>query len=135
MWFDGFVTNVDRTARNTNMLMWHRRPWLIDHGATLYFHHAPGWRDEPARARDPFTLLDRHVLRARAGSLAAVDEAMTAALAGDVLEPIVAAVPAAWLQGDAADADVASIRAAYVAYFRSRLTAPRPFLTEASGAR
>ena len=43
VWFDAFVTNVDRTARNTNMLMWHRRLWLIDHGATLYFHHAPGW--------------------------------------------------------------------------------------------
>ena len=43
VWFDALVTNVDRTARNTNMLMWHRRPWLIDHGATLYFHHAPGW--------------------------------------------------------------------------------------------
>ena len=42
VWFDGYVTNVDRTVRNTNMLMWHRRPWLIDHGATLYFHHARG---------------------------------------------------------------------------------------------
>src|ERR1043165_5641293 len=43
VWFDAFVTNVDRTARNTNMLMWHRAPWLIDHGSTLYFHHSPGW--------------------------------------------------------------------------------------------
>ena len=65
VWFDGYVTNVDRTPRNTNLLMWHRAPWLIDHGATLYFHHAPGWEDEPARARDPFVLLDRHVPRAR----------------------------------------------------------------------
>ncbi len=135
VWFDGFVTNVDRTPRNTNMLMWHRRPWLIDHGATLYFHHTPAWRDEPARARDPFALLDRHVLRARAGSLEAVDGAMAEALEGDVLEHIVAEVPAAWLQTDVPDPDVPSIRAAYVAYFRARLTAPRPFLPEASGAR
>ena len=52
VWFDAFVSNVDRTARNTNMLMWHKRPWLIDHGSTLYFHHSPGWVDG-ARARDP----------------------------------------------------------------------------------
>ena len=51
VWFDAFVSNVDRTARNTNMLMWHRQPWLIDHGATLYFHHSPGWDIEPGRAR------------------------------------------------------------------------------------
>lgn len=135
VWFDGFVTNVDRTARNTNMLMWHRRPWLIDHGASLYFHHTPGWRDTPARARDPFALLDRHVLRARAGSLAAVDETLTQALAGDLLETIVGAVPDAWLQGGAPAQDVAEVRAAYTAYLRARLAAPRPFLPEACGVR
>ena len=52
VWFDAYVTNVDRTARNTNMLMWHRRLWLIDHGATLYFHHSPGWTADRGRARD-----------------------------------------------------------------------------------
>ena len=83
VWFDGYVTNVDRTVRNTNMLMWHRRPWLIDHGATLYFHHSPGWEQEAARARDPFPLLASHVLRARARMLGAVDAALTAALGGD----------------------------------------------------
>lgn len=134
VWFDGFVTNVDRTPRNTNMLMWHRRPWLIDHGASLYFHHAPGWQDEPARARDPFALLDRHVLRARAGSLAAVDAMLTPALGGEVLEAIVGAVPAPWLQGGVPELDVAPLRAAYVAYLRARLAAPRPFLPEARGA-
>ena len=54
VWFDSFVTNVDRTARNTNMLMWHRRLWLIDHGATLFAHHAPEWQTGGARPRDPF---------------------------------------------------------------------------------
>jgi len=135
VWFDGLVTNVDRTPRNTNMLMWHRRPWLIDHGASLYFHHAPGWQDEPARARDPFALLDRHVLRARAGSLAAADDALTPALGAGVLEAIIDAVPAAWLQGGVPELDVAPIRAAYVAYLRARLVAPRPFLPEARGVR
>ena len=133
VWFDGYVTNVDRTPRNTNMLMWHRAPWLIDHGATLYFHHAPGWEDEPARARDPFALLDRHVLRARAGALARVDEGMTRALDGDALETIVAAIPPEWLQDGVADRDVAPLRAAYARYLRARLVAPRPFLPEARG--
>lgn len=135
VWFDGLVSNVDRTPRNTNMLMWHRRPWLIDHGASLYFHHAPGWQDEPARARDGFALLDRHVLRARAAALETVDDVLTQALGGDVLEAIVGAVPAVWLQGGMPGLEVAPIRAAYVAYLRARLAAPRPFLREARGVR
>src|SRR5260221_11902515 len=49
VWFDAYVTNVDRTVRNPNLLMWHRRLWLIDHGASLYFHHAPGWKAQPDR--------------------------------------------------------------------------------------
>ena len=135
VWFDGYVTNVDRTPRNTNLLMWHRAPWLIDHGATLYFHHAPGWEDEPARARDPFALLDRHVLRARAGSLTKVDEALTQALSGGVLDAIVAAVPDSWLTADAPAHDAPRTRAAYVRYLRARLDAPRPFLQEALSGR
>src|SRR5207253_7579720 len=70
VWFDAYVTNVDRTARNTNMLMWHRRLWLIDHGATLYFHHSPEWAANPDRARDPFPLIQQHVLLTKANGLA-----------------------------------------------------------------
>ena len=135
VWFDAFVGNVDRTPRNTNMLWWHRQPWLIDHGASLYFHHSPGWQDEPARARDPFAMLDRHVLRAPAGAISRVDEPLAAMLGGRVLEDIVDLVPAAWLPGTGPDGDAAPVRAAYVAYLRARLTAPRPFLPEARGVR
>ena len=134
VWFDGYVTNVDRTVRNTNMLMWHRRPWLIDHGATLYFHHASGWEQEAARARDPFPLLAGHVLRARARMLDAVDAALTAALGNDVLESILALVPDAWLTSDGPGRSAAEVRAAYVRYLRDRLVAPRPFLPEAPRA-
>ena len=134
VWFDGYVTNVDRTARNTNMLMWHRRPWLIDHGATLYFHHAPGWELEAARPRDPFPLLSTHVLLARARSLAAVDEPLTAALGPGVIETILDWVPDAWLGSDLPGRSPADTRAAYVRYLRERLVAPRPFLPEARGA-
>src|SRR5258708_21655489 len=63
VWFDAYVTNVDRTVRNTNMLMWHRNLCLIDHGATLYFPHAEGWMTACNRARAPFPLLAHHLLR------------------------------------------------------------------------
>lgn len=129
VWFDALVSNVDRTARNTNMLMWHRRLWLIDHGATLIFHHSPGWEDEPQRARDPFAHGSTHVLRARAGDIRAVDDASAAALTPEVLAGILDAIPDAWIDGNPT-----ATRAAYARYFRDRLAAPRPFLDEAAHA-
>jgi hypothetical protein len=135
VWFDGYVSNVDRTVRNTNMLMWHRRPWLIDHGATLYFHHAAGWEDEPARARDPFPLLATHVLRRHARTLPAVDAPLAAALGPGVLETILDWVPDAWLQSHVAGRPPDAVRGAYVRYLRERLAPPRPFLPEVTGAR
>src|SRR5689334_17259284 len=62
VWFDAFISNVDRTAKNTNLLLWHRKLWLIDHGASLYFHHAADWRDGVAQPADPFTHIGKHVL-------------------------------------------------------------------------
>lgn len=135
VWFDAFVSNVDRTVRNTNMLMWHRRVWLIDHGATLYFHHAPGWEGEPERARDRFPLIKEHVLLRYAKSLAAIDEPMAAILTPAVLAAIVAMIPASWLAAEGADADTARRREAYARYLVNRLTAPRAFVEEAIGAR
>jgi hypothetical protein len=119
------VTNVDRTVRNTNMLMWHKRLWLIDHGATLYFHHARGWIDDRARARDPFTLIKENVLLRRAGRLSEVDAAMAAALTPEIIEGITALIPEAWLE------DGPSHRAAYGRYLIDRLAAPRGFVEEA----
>ena len=71
VWFDAFVCNVDRTARNVNMLMWHRRLWLIDHGAALYFHHA--WNSRDRHATTPFALIKDHVLLKFASALAQAD--------------------------------------------------------------
>src|SRR3954470_810870 len=107
VWFDAFVTNVDRTVRNTNLLMWHRRLWLIDHGATLYFHHAAGWTDDRERARMPFAPIKEHVLLRHAGMLADGEREMTARLTPETLEGIVALIPEAWLE------DGAGQRAAY----------------------
>ncbi|HET6959371.1 MAG TPA: HipA family kinase [Vicinamibacterales bacterium] len=125
VWFDAYVTNVDRTARNTNMLMWHRRLWLIDHGATLYFHHSGGWAEDRQRAGAPFPLIKDNVLLRRAGQLAEVDEALTALLTPPVIERIVGLIPEAWLEGEA------SHRAAYARYLIDRLGAPRAFVEEA----
>lgn len=125
VWFDAFVTNIDRTARNTNMLMWHRKPWLIDHGATLFFHHAPGWMSDTARAVMPFPQIETHVLRSRATDIAAVDAAMSAALSPPIIQDILDSVPDAWLGTDGADPFAA--RAAYARYLTHRLTAPRAF--------
>ena len=129
VWFDAYVTNVDRTARNTNMLMWHRRLWLIDHGATLYFHHAPDWTAALNRARDPFPLIKQHVLLAKAQGLAAIDVEMARALPAAVIERIVSLIPQGWLEDGSPD------RAAYGRYLVERLTAPRAFVEEAVGAR
>src|SRR5262249_17864816 len=86
VWFDAYVTNVDRTVRNTNMLMWHRRLWLIDHGAALYFHHS--WDDYLARSQDPFTRIRDHVLLRFATSLAEAGEALTARITPELLHEI-----------------------------------------------
>jgi hypothetical protein len=131
VWFDAYVTNVDRTARNTNMLMWHRRLWLIDHGATLYFHHAPGWESDAARPRDPFAMIKNHVLFGHAGALDAVDETMARTLNTDVLSTIVGWIPDQWLPAS----EPAREREAYVRYLVGRLQQPRAFFEEAARGR
>ena len=131
VWFDAYVTNVDRTARNTNLLMWHRRVWLIDHGATLYFHHAPGWQTRRERAGDPFPLIKEHVLLRHASLLLELDETMSARLSADVLGGIVELIPDAW----AGDMTPAELRAAYGRYLIDRITLPRAFVEEALRAR
>jgi hypothetical protein len=135
VWFDALVTNVDRTPRNTNMLMWHRAPWLIDHGSTLYFHHAPGWEADAARARAAFPAIKDHVLLRFATRIDAEDHAMAAALAPDVIAPILALVPDEWLVDRGSGPDPAEARAAYQRYLVERLTAPRTFVEEAARAR
>jgi hypothetical protein len=126
VWFDALVSNVDRTAKNTNMLLWHRRLWLIDHGATLYFHHSPGWEDDSARPRDPFKMISSHVLRGYAGKLAEADAELAPKITPDVLERVVQLIPDEWLEGDAGE-----VPATYAHYLQARLEAPRPFVEEA----
>jgi hypothetical protein len=128
VWFDAFVSNVDRTARNTNMLMWHRRLWLIDHGATLYFHHAPGWANDPARPGDRFAPIKDHVLLPSASLLKDVDGEMTAKVTDEVIDRVVQLIPGDWV-GDGAGGG------AYQNYLKERRNAPRQFVEEAMRVR
>ena len=134
VWFDGLITNVDRTVRNVNLLMWGKRLWLIDHGAALYIHFT--WRDPAAHARRPFARIADHVLLPYASSIAAADARLAPRVSRELLERIVAAVPDAWLAGGAGSMeDPERHRRAYVDYLLTRLESPRPFVEDADRAR
>ena len=134
VWFDAFVMNVDRTARNTNMLMWHRKLHLIDHGAALYFHHS--WsEDYLARSRDPFTRIRDHVLLPFAGALQEAHESMLERLTPEIVRSLVALVPDELLTNDSGSDTMFSspheYRVAYERWLGRRLEPPHDFLTEA----
>jgi len=153
VWFDAFVTNVDRTAKNPNMLRWHRKLYLIDHGAALYFHHdwpraraidsgplrsedrnhlaATGplaGTDHLAKSRTPFAMIRNHALLPLAGDLRAADAALAPRITEAALREIVAQVPDAWLSGEASPE---TTRQHYVEHLWSRVAAPRAFVEEA----
>jgi hypothetical protein len=129
VWFDAYVTNVDRTARNTNMLMWHRQLQLIDQGAALYFHHS--WDAYLNRARDRFTAIKDHVLLKFASDIAAADAMMSARITETAIQQIVELIPDTWLVGDNSLPSPSAYRDAYVQYLLLRLKAPRDFVEEA----
>jgi hypothetical protein len=133
VWFDAFVTNVDRTPRNANMLMWHRQLQLIDHGAALYFHHS--WNEYMQRATDPFTRVKDHVLLPFAAELTEADARMSERITSQVLEDIVALIPEVWLGSDAAFPTSSENRDAYTKYLQHRLKQPHAFVEEAIRAR
>ncbi|MFC3550415.1 HipA family kinase [Lysobacter cavernae] len=133
VWFDAFVSNVDRSFRNTNLLVWHRRLWLIDHGAALYFHH--GWDGTPAHADSAFPLIKDHVLLPLADALVEADAELAPRLDRALFESILAQVPESWLDGEGALADPAAHRAAYVEHFVQRLAHRQRFVEEAIRAR
>jgi hypothetical protein len=133
VWFDAYVTNVDRTARNANMLMWHRKLWLIDHGASLYFHHS--WTNMEQRITDPFTLIKKHILLRFANAIETADRAMTALITADVIKHVVDLVPDAWMKDSSPFSTIAENRQAYVEYLARRLDEPRNFVEEAIRAR
>ena len=133
VWFDAYITNVDRTPRNVNMLIWHDKLWLIDHGAALYFHH--DWNNYLARSQSPFSLIKQHTLLTYAEDLQGADARLAPRLSESVLREIVDLVPTVWLGGEAQFASIAEHRAGYVNYLGSRLAASQTFVKEAIHAR
>ncbi len=131
VWMDALLTNPDRTARNPNILVWRRSPWLIDHGAALYAHH--DWQSvDAARTRTPFPLIRDHVLLTRAADIRSVDEDLASRLDPDVLADALRGVPDELLLGTPAEFETGdAARARYVAYLTQRLEAPRAFVERA----
>lgn len=133
VWFDAFVTNVDRTARNPNLLNWHRELYFIDHGASLYFHH--NWQDVAAAAGSAFPAIKEHVLLPWASELEAAAEESHRWLNEQVFADILEFVPDAWLVPEAGIRTAEEKRVAYVEYLTRRLAGQGRFVEEAIRAR
>lgn len=134
VWLDSLVLNVDRTARNTNMLMWKKELWLIDHGAALYFHHA--WSNYEEQAKRPFPQIKDHVLLPLATELEAVDQEFRSLLTPERIRAILAAVPDAWLTGVESPFETAEEhRQAYAVFLETRLAHSETFIKGAQDAR
>jgi len=137
VWLDAFTTNMDRTARNPNLMVWERKPWLIDHGAALYAQHNWPTVDE-ARTRTPFPLIKDHVLLRMSGDLEAADAELSALLTESMLTDVVSRLPDALLADPAVAADFATPEAArerYLGYLLTRIQSPRAFVAEATAAK
>lgn len=133
VWLDAYLTNVDRTVRNTNMLVWNRELWLIDHGATLYFHHS--WRDLDKAPLTPFAYIRDHALLRRASRLEEADAEMRRLLTDEVIDRIVDAVPAEWLVYDEAGRNAGEAREVYRSFLKTRRDNSHIFLKQAVDAR
>ena len=133
VWFDAYVTNVDRTPRNPNLIVWHRRLHLIDHGSALYIHHT--WRDPLEHARRPFEPIRDHVLLPFASSIVDVDARLSPLVTRSLVAELAAAIPDDWLPAEDGLAVPDDHRRAYVDYLMTRLDAPRAFVEEAERAR
>ncbi|KIO52611.1 HipA family kinase [Flavobacterium hibernum] len=133
VWLDAYITNVDRTFRNTNMLIWHKELWLIDHGACLYFHHS--WNNWEQHAKSPFALIKDHVLLPQATLLKEVDTEFKALLTHEILEDIVNTIPLEWLQWEDTDETPEALRNVYLQFLQTRLNNSEIFVNQAQNAR
>jgi hypothetical protein len=137
VWFDAFLTNVDRTPRNPNLLLWHRQLWMIDHGAAIYTQH--GWKDDleaiAANAGARFPVIRDHVLLPIAGSIRAADARLAPRLSLDLMREVVATVPDALLESTPPFSSPERHREAYITHIAGRLAGARNWVDEAEEAR
>jgi hypothetical protein len=131
LWFDALVQNVDRSPRNTNLLVWHDALWLIDHGAALYFHHDWPGREGPAleaAAQRPYAAARNHVLLPLSGPVSGADAALTPLLTREALRSVVKLVPDEWLRDEPGFESPQEVRSAYIDYLSARLAEPRVWM-------
>jgi hypothetical protein len=133
VWLDCLLTNVDRTARNTNMLVWQKELWLIDHGASLYFHHS--WSDWEQKAALPFLPVKDHVLLPQASELEAVNKLFVPVLSADAISSVIDLVPDAWLDSDRSEATPTERRKVYTDFLLRRIASAEVFVKAAMDAR
>ena len=132
VWLDCLLTNVDRSYRNTNMLMWNKELWLIDHGASLYFHHS--WQGWAEHAGKPFAQVKDHVLLPLAGKLEEADAVMRSVVSAETISNICEAIPAEWVDSTF-DEEISKVRDVYREYLTIRLNRSATFVNEAINAR
>lgn len=133
VWLDCLLTNMDRTPRNTNMLMWHNELWLIDHGASLYFHHS--WQNWEEQASKPFALIKDHVLLPQAALLDEVNDRFVKMLTPAVIQHIVNLIPDDWLAKETAFESCSAHRDAYAYFLNTRIANAAVFVNQAKNAR
>lgn len=133
VWLDCLITNVDRTSRNTNMLIWYKELWLIDFGASLYFHHS--WNNWKEQAEKPFSQVKDHVLLPQASELDAVNEEFKKILNKELIENVVEAIPKEWLNDESTFSSMEEHRRAYVDFLATRIAHSEIFINEAKHAR
>lgn len=133
VWLDCLLTNMDRTCRNTNMLIWHKELWLIDHGASLYFHHS--WQNWEEQASKPFMLIKEHVLLAQASELDVVNVEFKKILNADNICSIVSLIPDEWLNDENTFKTKQEYRDAYALFLNKRIAQSEIFVNEAQNAR
>jgi|SRR6185312_15122217 len=133
VWLDCLLTNVDRTSRNTNMLIWHKELWLIDFGASLYFHHT--WKDWREQAVKPFALVKDHVLLPYATELEAIGKSSKAILSKEFIRHIISLIPDEWLENETVFQSVEEHREAYIEFLETRIAHSQIFVKEALHAR
>lgn len=133
VWLDAFITNIDRTFRNTNMLIWHKELWLIDHGAAFFFHHS--WDNWEKHAQSPFVYVKDHVLLPQAAELEAVNTAFKKILTPEKLREIVSLIPTEWLEWEETEETPEAIREVYFRFLETRIAHAEVFIKEAQNAR
>ena len=133
VWFDAFIMNVDRTARNTNMLMWHKKLYLIDHGASLFFHHQ--WESAANKFESPFAAIKDHVLLRAANDIVEAGRKFTPMLHLDLLRSIIALIPDDWLNSEPHFSNTNDHREAYFDFLMKRIASSNIFEQEVIRAR